>query len=339
MKAIYKPSLDEAKELSRSGNLIAVHRELPADLETPVSVYLKLRRSRGAKLPARVGRKGRTARSLQFHRRPRADDSRRLRRPHRHRRVRRRRPRRTPRRPARRRARVDGGSYVGLAARPPRLTGGAVGYFGYDLVRFMERLPDTAQRQPTCPTWSCSSAITWSSSTMYATSSPSSPTCASRPTCAAYADAIARIDKIVSDLLKPLQPPEIGERRGGNELESNLTQDQFEANVRAAKEYIAAGDIFQVVLSQRLRRDTEADPLPWRSTARRAPSILRPTCFCSSWTVSRWLGRLPRSTFAARIGASRSAQSRGPVRAGGPLRRTRRRSGICWPTPRNAPST
>ncbi len=43
MKAIYKPSLDEAKELSRSGNLIAVHRELPADLETPVSVYLKLR--------------------------------------------------------------------------------------------------------------------------------------------------------------------------------------------------------------------------------------------------------------------------------------------------------
>ncbi len=33
----------------------------------------------------------------------------------------------------------------------PRLTGGAVGYFGYDLVRFMEKLPDTAARSLDMP--------------------------------------------------------------------------------------------------------------------------------------------------------------------------------------------
>ena len=43
MEAVYKPSLEEVRGLAAHGNLIAVHRELPADLETPVSVYLKLR--------------------------------------------------------------------------------------------------------------------------------------------------------------------------------------------------------------------------------------------------------------------------------------------------------
>ena len=41
MAATYKPSLDEVRELAQHGNIIPVYRELPADLETPVSVYLK----------------------------------------------------------------------------------------------------------------------------------------------------------------------------------------------------------------------------------------------------------------------------------------------------------
>ena len=43
MKPKYNPTLSEVRELAGAGNLIAVHRELPADLETPVSVYMKLR--------------------------------------------------------------------------------------------------------------------------------------------------------------------------------------------------------------------------------------------------------------------------------------------------------
>ena len=42
MAATYKPSLDEVRELAGLGNIIPIYRELPADLETPVSVYLKL---------------------------------------------------------------------------------------------------------------------------------------------------------------------------------------------------------------------------------------------------------------------------------------------------------
>src|SRR5215213_3983899 len=42
MATQYKPSLEEVRTLTADGNLIAIHCELPADLETPVSVYLKL---------------------------------------------------------------------------------------------------------------------------------------------------------------------------------------------------------------------------------------------------------------------------------------------------------
>jgi len=44
------------------------------------------------------------------------------------------------------------------------------------------------------------------------------------------------------------------------EVTSNVTREQFEANVKTAKEYIAAGDIYQVVLSQRFEAAIDADP-------------------------------------------------------------------------------
>ncbi len=52
----YKPTVEEVRALAADGNLIPVYRELPADLETPVSVYLKLRTTpRGPRLLARIG--------------------------------------------------------------------------------------------------------------------------------------------------------------------------------------------------------------------------------------------------------------------------------------------
>lgn len=41
-KLVIKPSLDEVRELSKRGNLIPIYAELPTDLETPVSLFLKL---------------------------------------------------------------------------------------------------------------------------------------------------------------------------------------------------------------------------------------------------------------------------------------------------------
>lgn len=95
---------------------------------------------------------------------------------------------------------------------------------------------------------------------------------------AAYDDACRRIDRIVSRLSTGGQGL-AGEfdldARSNIAFESTFTQPTFEAAVRAAKEYILAGDIFQVVLSQRLRVHAEADPF----NVYRALRVVNPSPF------------------------------------------------------------
>ncbi len=64
-------------------------------------------------------------------------------------------------------------------------------------------------------------------------------------------------------------------------LTANLTRESFEAMVERAKEYIAAGDVIQVVLSQCFRR--RCATTPWTYTGPCAASTPRPTCF--TWTT------------------------------------------------------
>ena len=78
---------------------------------------------------------------------------------------------------------------------------------------------------------------------------------------AAYDDALRRIEEITEALRQPLVIPPASGEVFDTELRSNVTPEQFEENVRKAKEYIAAGDAFQIVLSQRLTRKTSASPL------------------------------------------------------------------------------
>jgi anthranilate synthase component 1 len=78
-----------------------------------------------------------------------------------------------------------------------------------------------------------------------------------------YQAATDKIDEIIDRLTCPLpeEPPSMKEtQQTGNEWASNVKQKDFEAGVRKAKEYIAAGDAFQIVLSQRLSRQTSASP-------------------------------------------------------------------------------
>ena len=79
----------------------------------------------------------------------------------------------------------------------------------------------------------------------------------------AYQQAVDKIDKLVERLRQPIEPG-LAALRGGPSTsyptESNLTQEQHEANVSAAKEYIRAGDIIQAVLSQRFSRKTDVHP-------------------------------------------------------------------------------
>jgi anthranilate synthase component 1 len=156
----------------------------------------------------------------------------------------------------------------------PSFTGGAVGYFAYDLVRFMERLPSSARRTLEAPDMIllfADNLVVFDHvrhrliviANMRVESDLR----------AAYADAVARIDKIVADLRQPLMPPQPVECPSEEIWQSNVTQAEFEEKVRSAKEYISAGDIFQVVISQRLCRRTAAEPF----TIYRALRMLNPS--------------------------------------------------------------
>ncbi|MEL6526705.1 MAG: anthranilate synthase component I family protein, partial [Chloroflexota bacterium] len=78
---------------------------------------------------------------------------------------------------------------------------------------------------------------------------------------AAYNEAIRRIDQIVVALGNSLPNIPYADQPAESDLKSNVTQEKFEANVRAAKQHIKDGDAFQIVLSQRFSRETTASPL------------------------------------------------------------------------------
>ncbi|MBV7332756.1 anthranilate synthase component I [Chloroflexi bacterium TSY] len=271
----YQPSLEQVKKLAPKGNLIPIYRELPADLETPVSVYLKLQgKIGGPSFLLESVEKGEQVGRYSFI----GVDP--------------------PMTMAAWGEQVTIGGAGGTmlerqegdpfsilqellaswqpVAIPelPFFTGGAVGYFGYDMVRFVERLPTTARDDLKVP-----DLVMLFSDNLVVFDHVRHRLLVianmrvEKDLRAAYADAIARIEKIVSKIHAPLVPPLPKEYANGTEWTSNFTQAEHEENVRIAKEYIAAGDIFQVVLSQRLSRETEADPF----TIYRALRMLNPS--------------------------------------------------------------
>lgn len=144
----------------------------------------------------------------------------------------------------------------------PRLIGGAVGFMAYDIVRYFEKLPNTAVDELNVP-----DAMFMLPETVvifdhakhqlivlanaHNTGDPE----------AAYDYAIERIDAIVEQLYQPLPPFVPSPIALDDELVSNMTQQQYEDGVRAAKQFIKDGDAFQIVLSQRFSRKTVASPL------------------------------------------------------------------------------
>jgi anthranilate synthase component 1 len=79
---------------------------------------------------------------------------------------------------------------------------------------------------------------------------------------AAYDEAISKIDALVDMLHQPLTlPVDASDGSSAVEVVSNTTPEEFEDAVRKAKEYVYAGDVVQVVLSQRFRTKLSADPI------------------------------------------------------------------------------
>lgn len=148
----------------------------------------------------------------------------------------------------------------------PRFCGGAVGYAGYDVIRYSENLPNSPSDDRKLPDLSfaffdrmvifdqirktilvvCHAKTTGDLKTNYAA-------------------ATASVDQIVQQLQQPTDAIRMTDITLGGEpklkYESNFTQTEFESAVSKCQEYIRAGDIFQVVISQRLTLETRAKAL------------------------------------------------------------------------------
>ncbi|MCE5198606.1 MAG: anthranilate synthase component I [Armatimonadota bacterium] len=143
----------------------------------------------------------------------------------------------------------------------PRFCGGAVGFIGYDMVRFFEDLPDTTEDDLNLP--DCTLIFTDTLLIFDHVRHRIRVVCNAKingDADSAYDAAIRKIDTAIEKLRTPVDIS--FEKREANtpEITSNFTREGFEQAVRDCKEYIAAGDIIQVVLSQRFSTKVTADP-------------------------------------------------------------------------------
>lgn len=262
---MYCPQEKEFEILSKKGNLIPVWREILADLETPVSAFIKLGQGEFSYLLESVERGEQLGRYSFLGSEPilvfkskgegieiiRGGKSEIL---------------RVEKDPLDTLRKIMAGYRAVNSAKLPRFLAGAVGYVGYDIVRFWEEIPAKNQDDLNLP-----DSLFMLSHTLvifdhlnhtikvvsYALlERKESPQ-------VAYRKARHRIDEVIRKLRQPsslLDDEKKQRKKEGvkEKVESNFTSDIFQAKVKKAKEYIRAGDIFQVVLSQRLKRKVSA---------------------------------------------------------------------------------
>lgn len=260
-------SFDEFKDLARRGTFVPVVREIMADLLTPVSAFIKIAEHsdyaflfesveggeqvarysflgkdpflvlRGRDRQTTIDRSGVTSTLDE----PFVDVLRRL------------------------LAEFRAPFVPGL----PRFTGGAVGFVGYDASAIFEPALDAAWRRAG---WDASQGAEDDAGFMLFDTVlafdhvkhriliiANARITPEEDLDALYQFACAKIDFLQRELERGLSQPE---RSAGQApaITSNLTKDAFEAGVRAIKERIAAGDIYQAVLSQRFEAEVRADP-------------------------------------------------------------------------------
>lgn len=156
----------------------------------------------------------------------------------------------------------------------PRFTGGAIGFIGYEFIHDVEpivpRPPKDDLGTPTLYFLIADELLVFDRVAQTLTILVNGHVDEKTPPEVAYEQASARIDHIVSLLRRPMEshPVEIPESLADVPVESNVPRERFLANVRKSKEYIRAGDIIQIVGSQRFAANIKASPLDVYRAAR-----------------------------------------------------------------------
>ncbi|HVS50505.1 MAG TPA: anthranilate synthase component I, partial [Candidatus Dormibacteraeota bacterium] len=139
----------------------------------------------------------------------------------------------------------------------PRFHGGAVGYLGYETARHFERLPVAAGAPPPMPETAFLRADDLA--VFDHVTRRLKLLTIHRPDREDYEAAVGRIDEMEKRLASD-QVASDARGTDGARWESNVTKGRYVAMVDAAREYILAGDAFQIVVSQRYRKPLEASP-------------------------------------------------------------------------------
>jgi anthranilate synthase component 1 len=254
-------SLEEFKELALRGTFVPVVKELVADLLTPVSAFLKIAEDadyafllESVEGGEHVGRYSFLGKDPFLILRARGG-----------------------------RTTIESGGSVSESDRPfveslrglmtdfrspfvpdlPRFTGGAVGYLGYGAASWFEPvlgdLGDGADGADPAGFMVFDTVLAFDHVQHRILIIANARITADDDLESLYQFACAKIQFLERELERNLSVarPERGEPL---DVRSNHTKEQFEERVRAAKEYIAAGDIYQVVLSQRFQTEVRADP-------------------------------------------------------------------------------
>lgn len=247
----YSPTLEQAKALSGQGNIVPVFREVYADLETPVSAYLKVARGEYSFLLESVEGGERLARysfiGTEPYRVLRTGDG----------------------------EAASGDPLLAIEDELkryapvrieglPRFHGGAVGYMAYECARYFEKLPvpdANPQGFPESIFLFCDTLLVFDH--LQHTIKVVSHARLDGDVEASYRQATWKIEELVKRLAAPLsrlpyETPAIKKR--DRKAVSNTTEDAFKAKVVKAKEYITKGDTYQIQVSQRFRRETDAHP-------------------------------------------------------------------------------
>jgi anthranilate synthase component I len=148
----------------------------------------------------------------------------------------------------------------------PPLTGGMVGYVGYDAVRRLERLPELTDNDLRLPELvmllaTDLAALDHHEGTITLISNAVNWDDSPERVDAAYDNALRSLDEMTRALQTPAPPTAAVYERPKPLYLRRRSQEEHTAAINAAKEAIKAGEAFQVVLSQRFEMTTDADPL------------------------------------------------------------------------------